>query len=163
MPLRLLDANVFIQAKNSYYSFDLVPAFWDWLYIQATGGALASIDLVYKELKSGSDELANWVKDRRQTIFPICSSSPVVGGHIDSLYIWAQREGYKDHTIRDFLDSADPFLVGVAASLGAIVVTQETPAGNSRKKVKIPDACDFLGVLWEDTFDMMRSLGARFT
>ncbi len=61
------------------------------------------------------------------------------------------------------MDSADPFLVGAAASLGAMVVTQETPAGNSRKKVKIPDACEFLGVSWEHTFDMMRSLGARFT
>ena len=46
MPLRLLDANVFIQAKNSYYSFDLVPALWTWLHHQATLGALASIDLV---------------------------------------------------------------------------------------------------------------------
>ena len=36
MPLRLLDANVFIQAKNSYYSFDLVPAFCSWLHLQAT-------------------------------------------------------------------------------------------------------------------------------
>ncbi|MCY4649938.1 MAG: DUF4411 family protein [bacterium] len=124
---------------------------------------LASIDLVYKELKDGSDELAQWVKERRQAIFHVGSSSPVVAGHIDSLYTWAQREGYKEHTIRDFMDSADPFLVGAAASRGAMVVTQETPAGLSRKKVKIPDAYDHLGVLWEHTFDMMRSLGARFT
>ena len=27
----LLDANVFIQAKNLYYGFDFCPAFWDWL------------------------------------------------------------------------------------------------------------------------------------
>ncbi|MCQ3804422.1 MAG: DUF4411 family protein [bacterium] len=38
MPLRLLDANVFIQAKHSYYSFDLVPAFWSWLQSQADVG-----------------------------------------------------------------------------------------------------------------------------
>lgn len=29
----LLDANVFIQAKNLHYSFDFCPAFWDWLKI----------------------------------------------------------------------------------------------------------------------------------
>ena len=163
MPLRLLDANVFIQAKNSYYSFDLVPAFWTWLETQATSSALASIDLVYKELKDGSDELAQWVKDRRQTIFHVGSSSPAVAGHMAYLYTWAQGEGYREHTIRDFMGSADPFLVGTAASLGAIVVTQEIPAGNSRKKVKIPDACEYLGVSWKNTFDMMLSLGARFT
>ena len=133
------------------------------LHHQATSGALASIDLVYKELKDGSDELANWVKDRRQAIFHVGSSSPVVAGHISSLYTWARKEEYKEHTIKDFMDSADPFLVGAAASLGATVVTQEIPAGNSREKVKIPDACDSLGVLWEHTFDMMRSLGAKFT
>ena len=27
----LLDANIFIQAKNLYYNFDICPAFWDWL------------------------------------------------------------------------------------------------------------------------------------
>ena len=57
---------------------------------------------------------------------------------------------------------ADPFLVGVAAELGYTVVSQETPAGSRRKKVKVPDACAHLGVSYEDTFEMMRSLGARF-
>ena len=27
----LLDANIFIQAKNLYYGFDFCPAFWEWL------------------------------------------------------------------------------------------------------------------------------------
>jgi hypothetical protein len=27
----LLDANVFIQAKNLHYGMDFCPAFWDWL------------------------------------------------------------------------------------------------------------------------------------
>jgi hypothetical protein len=27
----LLDANVFMQAKNLHYGFDFCPAFWDWL------------------------------------------------------------------------------------------------------------------------------------
>mgnify|MGYP006298525777 CR=1 FL=1 len=27
----LLDANVFIEAKNRYYGMDFCPAFWDWL------------------------------------------------------------------------------------------------------------------------------------
>lgn len=27
----LLDANVFIEAKNRYYGFDFCPAFWNWL------------------------------------------------------------------------------------------------------------------------------------
>ena len=34
----LLDANVFIQAKNLHYGFDFCPAFWDWLVDRNTGG-----------------------------------------------------------------------------------------------------------------------------
>lgn len=34
----LLDANVFIQAKNLHYGFDFCPAFWDWLVVQNEAG-----------------------------------------------------------------------------------------------------------------------------
>ncbi|WP_083819642.1 DUF4411 family protein [Pseudofrankia inefficax] len=27
----LVDSDVLITAKNTYYAFDIVPAFWDWL------------------------------------------------------------------------------------------------------------------------------------
>ncbi|MHB9112955.1 MAG: DUF4411 family protein, partial [Thermoleophilia bacterium] len=39
----LLDANVFIEAANRYYAFDLVPAFWQALIDHATNGELLSI------------------------------------------------------------------------------------------------------------------------
>lgn len=41
---RLLDANVFITAKNSYYQMDIFPAFWSWLDDKAELGVLASTD-----------------------------------------------------------------------------------------------------------------------
>ncbi|MBF0147506.1 MAG: DUF4411 family protein [Magnetococcales bacterium] len=27
----LLDSNVFIEAKNRYYAFDICPGFWEWM------------------------------------------------------------------------------------------------------------------------------------
>ena len=30
----LLDADVFIQAKNLHYGLDFCPAFWDWLILE---------------------------------------------------------------------------------------------------------------------------------
>ena len=27
----LLDTNIFIEPKNSYYDFSICPGFWDWL------------------------------------------------------------------------------------------------------------------------------------
>lgn len=159
----MLDSNVFITAKNTYYGLDLVPAFWSWLEGQAVAGKIASTDLIYDELKNGNDDLAEWVKDRRDTLFHFGSSSAAVAGHVASLGAWAQAASYEQHVVEDFMDCADPFLVGVAAESGLIVVTQETPAGAKRKKVKIPDACVHLGVAYENTFQMMRALGARFT
>lgn len=160
--LRLLDANVFIAAKNTYYDFDLVPAFWTWLEHQADVGTLASTDLIYRELRAGGDDLANWIGSRRDAMFHVSSASPEVARHVASLDAWARGEGYRDHVVEDFMSCADPFLVGVAAESGSTIVTLERPAGASKRKVKIPDACDHLGVSTEDTFEMMRILGARF-
>ena len=39
----LLDANIFIHAKNLHYGFDFCPAFWDWLVVQNEAGKVASI------------------------------------------------------------------------------------------------------------------------
>lgn len=42
----LLDANVFIQAKNLHYGFDFCPAFWQWLDEQNLAGKVASVEKV---------------------------------------------------------------------------------------------------------------------
>jgi hypothetical protein len=161
--MRLLDTNVFITAKNTYYGLDLVPAFWSWLDEQAAAREVASTDMVYDELRDGNDDLADRVKGRKELLFHVDSTSAEVAGHVASLGAWAQAAGYKQHVVEDFLDCADPFLVGPAAESGLIVVTLETPAGSKRRKIKIPDACALLGVSHENTFDMMRAVGARFT
>lgn len=161
--MRVLDSNVFITAKNSYYGLDLVPAFWTWLDQQAAAGELASTDMVYDELRDGGDDLAEWVKAHRDTLFHLDCSSMAVAVHVATLGAWAQGAGYRQHAVEDFLDCADPFLVGAAAEQDLTVVTLETPAGSKRKKVKIPDACSYLNVDFEDTFATMRALGARFS
>ena len=60
------------------------------------------------------------------------------------------------------MDCADPFLISAAAHSGCAVVTHEIRC-ISRKKITIPDVCRHLGVPYENTFEMMRHLGARFT
>ena len=65
----LLDANVFIQAKNLHYGFDFCPAFWEWLVQQNHAGKVASIEKVADELHTGGDELAEWAKERGDGFF----------------------------------------------------------------------------------------------
>lgn len=61
-PPFLLDANIFIEAAQRYYAFDLVPTFWQALIDLAESGQLLSIDRVKDELTNTDDDLARWAK-----------------------------------------------------------------------------------------------------
>ena len=52
----LLDADVFIRAKNLHYGLDFCPAFWDWLAHKGNTGTVFSIDKVADEIEAGQDE-----------------------------------------------------------------------------------------------------------
>ncbi len=65
----LLDANVFIRAKNLHYGLDFCPAFWDWLIVQNASGKLFSIEKVGDEIDAGADELSDWANARGPAFF----------------------------------------------------------------------------------------------
>jgi hypothetical protein len=65
----LLDANVFIQAKNLHYGLDFCPAFWEWLISANASGTVLSIEKVGDELAGGADELADWARSRGPGFF----------------------------------------------------------------------------------------------
>lgn len=64
MTTYLLDANVFIQAKNLHYGLDFCPAFWDWLDEANAAGDVFSIERVEDEILAVNDELAEWARQR---------------------------------------------------------------------------------------------------
>lgn len=70
MTTYLLDANVFIQAKNLHYGFDFCPAFWDWLDEQNNAARVFSIERVKDEILAGDDELAAWARQRAGLFLP---------------------------------------------------------------------------------------------
>ena len=45
----LLDTNVFIEPKNRFYPFDIVPGYWDLLEKELGGDSVQSIMKVYDE------------------------------------------------------------------------------------------------------------------
>ena len=61
----LLDSDVFIAAKNLYYSFDICPGFWKSVVHHYRKGEVFSIDRIRKELIAGNkkEELVKWVKN----------------------------------------------------------------------------------------------------
>ena len=154
----LLDANVFIQAKNLHYGFDFCPAFWEWLDQQAQTAAVQSIDKVHDELKAGADELAVWSGARPGLFVP---PDPAVLSSLQTVAAWATTAGYTPAAVSTFLQIADCYLVAQAHAHVLTVVTHEVPA-NSPSKIKVPDACVALSVKCVTPYEMLRNEHARF-
>ena len=78
----LLDANVFIQAKNLHYGLDFCPAFWDWLIDEQCGASGSSASRrSADEIDAGGDELADWAAQRGTGFFlrPDSAMLPALG------------------------------------------------------------------------------------
>ena len=155
----LLDANIFIQAKNLHYGLDFCPAFWQWLIENNNSGLVYSIEKVGDELKAGMDELATWVSSRGYSFFlkPDDSIIPAFG----TVSQWATSQNYEPAAINTFLQLADYYLVAHALAHQFILVTHEI-ASPSIKKIKIPDACIGLRIKCMSPFEMLRVEKARF-
>ena len=155
----LLDANVFISAKNLHYGFEFCPAFWDWLEQMNTQQKVFSIESVGDELTAGADALAAWADARGAAFFrkPDPSLFPGMG----KVSAWTQAAGYDPSAVSTFFQVADYYLVAAALAEGATVVTHER-ASNTKKRVKIPDVCIGLGIKCMTPFEMLRHERAKF-
>ena len=159
MTAYLIDANVFIQAKNLHYGFDFCPAFWDWLVEQNRAGMVASIQKVADELRAGGDELADWAVARGSGFF-LRPDNAVVPA-LRTVSDWASGNGYQPAAVATFLQVADYWLVAHALAHDCTVVTHEIPA-DTTSKIKIPNACIGVGVPCMNPYEMLRRERARF-
>lgn len=155
----LLDANIFIQSKNLHYGFDIVPGFWDWLDQRHAAGALCSIDKVGEELDAVEDELTSWVKSRRRMFLAVDAAT---APSLATLATWAASGAYRPSAISAFLSGVDYQLVAYAHAHNHTVVTHEKSSPASLTNIKMPDACNAMGVPCVDPFAMLRNERARF-
>lgn len=155
----LLDANVFMQAKNLHYGFDFCPAFWDWLITQNDNGKVFSIEKVGDEIDAGRDELADWASDRGAGFF--LKPDQLLVSALGTASTWATCQNYEPVAVNTFLQLADCYLVAHASAHGHTLVTHEV-ASASTKKIKIPNACIGLGVKCMTPYEMLRHEKARF-
>lgn len=155
----LLDTNVFVNAKRSYYGFNLCPGFWAWLDGAHAGGTVASVAAVYDELIDFGDELSEWARARRSFFMPATS---VELTSVAAVNRWANDSTAYDAAAKtEFASVADSFLIAHALAGGHTVVTLEV-ISDSRKRIKIPNAATALGVKWCDPFHMLRVEHATF-
>ena len=155
----LLDANVFIQAKNLHYGLDFCPAFWNWLVEKNAAGQVFSIDKVADEIAAGADELTNWVQQQNGNLFR--KTDPHIVAQFSKVSAWVMGQSYEPAAINTFLQVADFYLIAHALAEGHVVVTHEVPA-NSTKRIKIPNVCAGLELRFMTPYQMLRCEQARF-
>ena len=134
----ILDSDVFIAAKNSYYAFAICPGFWDSLIHYHGTGRVYSIDKVRGELLAGrkTEDLVQWVKNKVPNGFFMGTDDEAVISAYQSVMLWAQRnQQYYDQAKAKFATEADGWLVAYAMVHDVTVITNEQPRPQSRNRI----------------------------
>ena len=161
----LLDSDVFMAAKNLYYSFDICPGFWKSIVHHHREGDVFSIDRIRQEIFAGDDteELVKWVKNEiPKEFFHSTKTDRVVTAYREIMTWVQQRPQYFLQAKEEFARVADGWLVAFASVEAATVITNEESAPDSRRSIKLPDVCNRFEVRCENTFSMLRALNIQF-
>ena len=155
----LLDADVFIRAKNLHYGLDFCPAFWDWLIESNQTGQVFSIKKVKGEIERGNDELTEWAKMQDELFFlkPDSGIFPAM----EQVTNWVNDNDYTASAKNTFFQAADYYLIAHALTDDFVVVTHELSA-NTANKVKIPNVCEGVGLKVMTPYEMLRDEQVRF-
>ncbi len=161
----VLDSDVFIAAKNSYYAFAICPGFWESLIHHHSESHICSIDRVRGELLAGqrTEDLVQWVRESLPAaFFRDTVSADVLQAYAD-IMLWVQRNSqYLDPAKAKFATEADGWLAAYAMVHESIVVTNEQPRPQSRSRILLPDVCDHFRVTYQNTFLMLKDLGVQY-
>jgi len=164
----LLDTNIFIQAKNSYYAFDIAPSFWEKLNQLAEDNIFSVIDHVKRELtksRSNPDDIHNWIRDE-YTGKIVSTNNSLVAKKYQEVITMVQSEHrkgndmYKQPAIDKFLDfdNADTWLIAYALAYNCKIVTFEKYSPNAANSVKIPNVCKLFDIEYIDLYQFMREV-----
>lgn len=165
MSLFILDSNIFIEAKNNTYPFDVFPGFWEWLDQEKDSGKIISIKSVYNELVKGDDELSLWIKERKDTGWFLNEDDEVSQENYQNVAQWAvdPANNYTERAYEEFLSVADSWLVAKAMTANVTIVTHERFQAGSKRRILIPNACKAFNVPYMNTIQLFRKIGATFT
>ncbi|WP_352463252.1 MULTISPECIES: DUF4411 family protein [unclassified Mesorhizobium] len=154
----LLDANVLITAKNSYYAFDRVPEFWDWLLHWGEQGAIKIPVEILEEIVGGTDDLAQWLGDKDNKN-ALCLEEEADVGRVQDVLANGYAHDLTDAEIIKI--GRDPFLISYAMfapDVRTVITTEVSKPAAQRANRRIPDVCNQMHVVWGDSFLLVREL-----
>lgn len=159
----VLDANVFIEAKNKYYGFSLCPGFWKALIAQHNNDRVFSIDKVLDELVDEGDRLSDWAKETVTKTFFKKTQDQAVIDTFQKMVTWVNAQPqFTPAAKAEFASAADGWVMAYAKVNGQAVVTHEEFAPLAQKKVPMPNVCLEFEVEYVNTFEMLQVLNVRF-
>lgn len=159
----VLDANVFIEAKNRYYGFDICPGFWASLIALHDARRVFSIDRIRKELVDQNDEIKDWIENQApQSFFKKTADQAVVDAFQDMVQWVYSEHQFTDAAKMEFASAPDGWVIAYASANGLVVVTHEEYAPDVKRKVPIPNVCVEFDIEYANTFDVLRDLGEKF-
>ena len=157
-----LDSSVFIAGRDGPYGFDLAPYFWTVLEEMSDRDQMACPEMVYDELLDVPDDLADWVKERKEAGMFI-DSDTAVQRELQRVSTYVVGRYPDNQPRRRFLDRADPWIIAHAIAEGGSVVTHEQNDPEGSSKVKIPNVCEYFEVRCIDVYQMLREQGVAWT
>ena len=156
--MHLLDANVLITAKNSYYALDRVSEFWEWLLHMGATHALKIPLEIIEEITGGADDLAQWLGDREHKD-ALCLQEDVDIELVQHVLAQGYAPDLTDAEIIKI--GRAPFLIAyamVSPDVRKVVTTEVSKPTCQRANCRVPDVCNDVGVQWCDSFTMIGSL-----
>ncbi len=159
--LYLLDANILIQAHNTYYSIDRVPEFWEWLAYNARNDKIKMAFEILDEVKKGrEDQLYHWIRDTNNYNALLLNEQANI---VDVQRVI--REGYAPDLTQTEMGvvGRDPFLITYALGYPDRCVVTNESSGTSkiRQNRRIPDVCTTFGIQWCNAFTLNSDLNFR--
>lgn len=167
----IVDTNFFIQSHHTSYPLDVAVSFWEKVKILAHNGILKSIDKVHYEIFEkfkGEDEIKKWCRNNLPDKFFYNTETQEIIDNWRKLIKWANsmRNHYTPQAIDEFLEyeNADAWLIAFALTNKEkfVIVTYEIREPRRKNKIKIPDACDVIGVNCIGIIEMFRKIGEKF-
>lgn len=158
-PSHVIDTSALIDLQE-WYPRNTFPSLWDALEEAAKDGRLRCPREVLRELEKKNPDLHDWVK-RNGIDVPDAVTVDLAkkAAAIDAKYP-DLKKGRRRSTPNP--RSADPWVVALAVSEKATVVSNERPRPNAQSVQQIPDACRLEGTRCVTLTEFFRDLGLRF-
>ena len=150
----VIDTSALLDGWVRYYPPDIFPSLWLHLEEMIRSGELLSPDEVILELGQKDDEIHKWAKANSAMFVPL--DEDIQNATQEILSQFPRLVGaMKDR------NRADPFVIALAKIKEAIVVTGERSSG-TRDRPRIPNVCDYFGIIHRTLLQLIRDKGWTF-